>query len=154
MGRTRNRMNLIEQLRRDEGVRHVPYQDSRGFWTCGVGRKLTSDYLGPDGNPLSMDPVSDEQVNQWLQADILTVQNGLAPYHWYQIQDEVRRGACENMAFNLGVHGLLHFPHFIAALDMRDWETAAEEMADSEWAKQVGDRAKRLEQQILAGIWV
>jgi len=41
----------------------------------------------------------------------------------------------------------------LAALDINDWETAAEEMADSLWAKQVGERAKRLETQILTGIW-
>jgi len=139
-------VNLVDQLKRDEGVRYVPYQDSLGYWTCGVGHKLS-------GAPVSMDPVSDEQVNQWLDADILTAQEGLAPYHWYQIQDEVRRAACVNMAFNLGVHGLLHFPHMLAALDINDWETAAEEMADSLWAKQVGERAKRLETQILTGIW-
>ena len=27
-------MNLVEQLKRDEGVRYVPYQDSLGYWTC------------------------------------------------------------------------------------------------------------------------
>ena len=31
-----------------------------------------------------------------------------------------------------------------AAVEERDWERAAEEMVDSDWYKQVGDRAKDL----------
>ena len=34
-------MNIYDQLRRDEGVRFKPYQDTVGKWTIGVGRNLS-----------------------------------------------------------------------------------------------------------------
>jgi lysozyme len=135
-------MNLIEQLSRDEGRKARLYQDTVGKWTCGVGRNA-SDV-----------PFSDDEIDLMLANDIQRVYTALVQYPWFMELDDVRRGAIQNMAFNLGVSGLLHFPTMIACLSQKDWEGAAAAMADSLWARQVGDRAKRLEQQILAGIWV
>ena len=44
---------------------------------------------------------------------------------------------------------LSKFKNFIAGVNDRDWTRAAEEMMDSRWATQVGDRAIRLRNQIL-----
>ena len=41
------------------------------------------------------------------------------------------------------------FKKFIAGVNAGDWKTAAVEMMDSRWAKQVGDRAVRLRNRIL-----
>ena len=38
---------------------------------------------------------------------------------------------------------------FIAGVNSGDWNTAAVEMMDSRWARQVGDRAVRLKNRIL-----
>jgi lysozyme len=134
-------MNLIDQLRRDEGVRLKPYADTVGKLTIGVGRNLTD--VG----------ISDTEVDLLLSNDIARVLAQLSPFAWFQGLDEIRKGAIANMCFNLGVGGLLHFPHMLSALEKQDWETAAAEMANSVWAQQVGDRAKRIEQQILLGQW-
>ena len=135
-------MNLIEQLRRDEGVRLKSYVDTVGKTTIGVGRNLTD--VG----------ISDMEVDYLLTNDVQRVRTQLDPFAWYQALDDVRKGAIENMAFNIGVHGLLGFPHMLAALAAQDWVRAANEMANSEWAIQVGERAIRLQQQIRTGEWV
>jgi len=135
-------MDIIEQLRRDEGVRLKPYTDTVGKLTIGVGRNLTDVGL------------SDDEVDYLLANDVKRAQDGLAQFAWYVGLDPVRQGACVNLAFNLGIAGLLHFPHFIAAIAHGDWTAAAGELADSLWAKQVGDRSTRLEQQIVTGEWV
>jgi len=134
-------VTLIDQLRRDEGVRSTVYLDSRGIPTIGVGRNLRDVGL------------SDPEVDFLLANDIQRAEDGLSGFAWYQGLDDVRKGAVTNMAFNLGVAGLLHFPHMIAALAKQDWSGAAAEMVNSDWAKQVGARATRLEQQILTGEW-
>lgn len=134
-------MNLIDQLSRDEGRRPHIYTDTVGKITGGVGRNL-SDV-----------PFSDDEIDLMLANDIKRVQDALAQFQWYAMMDDVRQGAIANMAFNLGVADLLHFPHLIAALSQQDWATAAAEMADSLWAKQVGARAVRLEAQIRSGTW-
>jgi lysozyme len=135
-------MDLIEQISRDEGRKARIYQDTVGKWTGGVGRNL-SDV-----------PFTDDEIDLMLANDIKRAQDGLSQYQWFMAMDSVRQAAMINMAFNIGVNGLLHFPHMIAALAKQDWTAAAAEMANSQWAHQVGDRATRLEQQIVTGEWV
>ena len=55
------------------------------------------------------------------------------------------------MGFNLGLTRLLKFKKFLAALEKKDYETAAIEMMDSRWAVQVKGRANRLRDKILSG---
>jgi len=135
-------MDVVDQLMRDEGVRYRPYRDTRGFLTVGVGRNL-------DAVPFSKD-----EVTLMLENDVRDKVEGLKQFAWFAALDPVRQGAVVNMAFNLGLSGLLHFPHMLAALGKQDYETAATEMANSDWAKQVGDRATRLETQIRSGQWI
>ena len=134
-------MNLADQLRRDEGVRNKPYLDTVGKVTIGVGRNLTDVGL------------SDAEVEMLLQADIARVREQLEPYGWYTQLDEVRRAAVENMCFNLGLNGLLHFPHMIVALAKSEWSVAASEALASKWATQVGQRAHRIANQLETGQW-
>jgi len=135
-------MTLIEQLSRDEGRRSRVYTDTAGKLTAGVGRNI-SDV-----------PFSDDEIDLMLANDIARVQTALAQYSWFSALDPVRQGAMLNMAFNLGVAGLLHFPHLLVALARQDWPVAVQEMAESAWAREVGARATRLGHQILTGDWV
>lgn len=135
--------NIYEQLRRDEGVRTFPYRDTRGLLTIGVGRNLNSKGL------------TDEEIDHLLENDIreITLEaNGKLP--WFPALDGVRQGVILNMIFNIGFAGLEKFPRFLQAVAQGQWETAADEMGNSEWARQVGDRAVRLEEQMRTGAWV
>jgi lysozyme len=53
----------------------------------------------------------------------------------------------------MGLARLRTFRRALAAMERRDWETAAAEMLDSLWARQVGARADRLARQMLTGRW-
>ena len=50
----------------------------------------------------------------------------------------------------MGAPRLAKFKKFIAGVNNSDWNTAAVEMMDSRWAKQVGNRAERLRDRIQA----
>jgi lysozyme len=135
--------DIYEQLRRDESVRKFPYRDTVGKLTIGVGRNLNGKGL------------SDEEIEHLLENDIreITIEaNGKLP--WFPALDGVRQGVILNMIFNMGFAGLEKFPRFLQAVAQGEWETAADEMRDSEWARQVGDRAVRLEEQMRTGAWV
>lgn len=135
-------MDLPTQLKRDEGDKRFPYTDTVGKVTIGCGFNLTDVGLYP------------EEIDWILGNRITKLRAQLAAYQWYSTLDAVRQAVVENMAYNMGVADLLHFPHMLAALAKQDWATAASEMANSAWAHQVGDRATRLEQQIFTGEWV
>jgi len=135
-------VTLEEQLIRDEAVRLKPYRDSVGKLTIGVGRNL--DDVG----------ISHDEAMTLLANDIDHASAQLrSKLPWTISLDEVRQAALINMAFNMGIGGLLGFRKFLAALEAGDYKTAAEEMMSSLWYKQVGDRAHRLSVQIETGEW-
>lgn len=135
-------MNLVEQLKRDEGVRLKPYTDTTGHTTIGVGRNLTD--VG----------ISMGEAEFLLENDITRTQVALVKaLPWTSGLDEARLGAVLNMAFNLGVSGLLGFKTFLRELEAKNYLAAANAMLDSNWADQVGDRALRLSLQIETGQW-
>lgn len=135
-------MNLIEQLKRDEGIRLKPYQDSVGKTTIGIGRNL--DDVG----------ISEVEAEFMLQNDIRKAENELAEHlPWTKDMDEVRRAVLVNMAFNMGIHGLLGFKNTLALIQQMSYTDASVQMLQSKWAEQVGPRAHRLALQLETGEW-
>jgi len=133
---------IMTQLRRDEGLRLVPYKDTLGNLTIGVGRNLTG--VG----------ISIEEAEYLLGNDIYRAIAALASQiPWAQSLDDARYGVLVNMTFNLGIGSLLGFERFLAAMKVGDWKTAAHDMLQSKWAEQVGERAQRLAQQVISGTW-
>jgi len=136
-------LDIIAQLKRDEGVRHFPYADTVGKLTIGVGRNLKDVGL------------RDSEIDFLLRNDVSEKATQLSNrFPWFSGLDEVRRGVLVNMTFNMGIGGVLGFPKFLVAVSRGEWNVAAAEMLDSQWAGQVGDRAKRLAQQMQTGQWV
>ena len=55
------------------------------------------------------------------------------------------------MAFNLGIGGLLKFRKMLLALRKKDYQTAAKECLNSNYAKEVKSRAKTIANTIETG---
>lgn len=135
-----NRQKLYAELRRDEGSRSFPYTDTVGKLTIGVGRNLTDVGL------------SDEEIDHLLDNDVARVESGLdRALPWWRTLDDVRQRVIANMAFNMGVFGLLTFKNTLEAIRVGDWSRAHAGMLASKWATQVGPRAKRLAEMMLTG---
>ena len=133
---------LVPQLRRDEGVRLKPYKDTVGKLTIGVGRNL--DDVG----------ISAVEADTLLRNDIQrAVQDLNDKLPWTMQLDESRRGVLVNMAFNMGIAGLLQFKNTLAHIQAGRWADAAAGMLASKWATQVGPRATRLAKQMETGVW-
>ncbi|WP_175980074.1 glycoside hydrolase family protein [Caballeronia zhejiangensis] len=149
-------LKLLEaELRRDEGVRPLPYKDTEGVNTVGVGHNL-------DAAPLPAGwkyPLSDAQMTQLLAQDVSSTLAKLdRAVPWWRGMDEVRQRVVANVCFNLGIgsaasgKGLLGFKKAVAAMQRGDFATAAAEMKDSKWYRQVGQRSVRLCSAMLTGV--
>lgn len=136
-------------IRKDEGVRrneegsHVAYRDSLKFLAGGVGHLMTKEEkkLYPKGTPIPNDV-----VDAWFKTDMHeadTLLTDILEQKAVHVPDEVY-DILLNMTFNLGGKGLNKFKKMWAAIEVGDWNTASDEMEDSKWAKQVGNRATRL----------
>lgn len=138
-------MNIVDQLRRDEGESPTCYQDHLGYWTIGVGRLIDA----KKGGGLRPD-----EISYLLNNDIQDRREALdKALPFYKNLSPQRQGVLINMAFNLGVAGLLKFKNMLAAVEKGQWGIAAKEMIDSTWARQVPLRAARLARQMEDNLW-
>ena len=145
------KMNSMErlqvQLKRHEGFRRHPYRCPAGKLTIGYGRNLDENGISraEAGELLSNDlSYAFDDVAALVGEDIFWRMVGASP---------ARLAVLANMAYNMGRATLSQFQHMLAAVEDSDWERAAEEMLDSRWAHQVGDRATELAAQMRTGEW-
>jgi lysozyme len=143
-----NEALLVQELRRDEGVRYVPYADTRGIPTVGVGHNLQA---SPPPAGWSY-PLTDDQVNELLACDLANVYADLdRDLPWWRTLSDVRQRVVCNMCFNLGMGRLAGFRNTLAAMRQGNYSAAAEGMLSSAWAGQVKQRATRLAQMMRTG---
>ena len=136
-----NRQRLIDSLIGHEGIRNLPYEDTEGHLTIGIGHNL-------DAMPLS--PRAIEVI---CQDDIAVAEGELDKNwnRWRQNLSDPRQNVLVEMVFNLGYPRFSKFVKFIEAIVAHDYDKAAEEMLDSKWAVQVGRRATNLAKQMKTG---
>lgn len=63
---------------------------------------------------------------------------------WYKDATDVTKGILINMAFNMGLAGLLKFNNTLRFISEKNYEQAAHNMTLSKWYTQVGARAREL----------
>jgi lysozyme len=127
------RAELRDQLMRHEGRNLKPYADTVGKLTIGYGRNLTD--VG----------ISEAEAQLLLDHDIETAESELGSvFPWTTALDPIRLRVLIDMAFNMGIAGLRTFKRFLAAVETGDYQTAAADMLESRWARQVGKRAQTL----------
>lgn len=137
---------LIAELRRDEGVRYTVYKDTEGIPTTGVGHNLKAKPLG------LIYPLTDAEVDSILAMDLEEVFDGLDKHlPWWRDLSQARQRVLANMAFNMGINGLLEFKNTLDAVKKSHYDLAAANMLSSKWATQVGARAKRLAKMMVEG---
>ena len=105
----------IPRLKVDEGFRAMPYTDTVGKLTVGYGCNLTAG-------------LTEHAAEALLVAQSDELHLALSVYGWYEALDETRQSVCLEIAFNVGLHGLVAgFPRMIAALERHDFVSAATE---------------------------
>jgi lysozyme len=136
---------LRQDLIADEGLRLHAYADAGGVWTIGVGHTGAEVREGLAWTRAA--------CLEALERDIARAEAGLdAHLAWWRTLAAERQDVLANMAFNLGVEGLLAFRHTLEAVRAGDYPLAAERMLASEpWRSQVGARAERLAAQMRTG---
>src|SRR5947209_7022011 len=100
-----DREKFIRQLVGEESLRLHPYRDSVGKLTIGIGRNI--DDKG----------ITKEEAYYLCGNDIAEVEAGCkGAFPWWDVLNEVRQRVIADMAFNLGLWGLLAFHQTLASL--------------------------------------
>ena len=140
---------LREQLEVDEGCVYEIYNDHLGYPTFGIGH-LVKESDPEQGQSLGT-AVSSERVAEAFESDIQSVLRDCdILYSDFDDLPEEAQQVIANMMFNLGRPRLSKFAGMKRGVDARDWNQAADEMVDSNWYRQVTNRADRLVERIRA----
>jgi len=145
--------NMIAQ---HEGKENFVYKDTEGISTIGRGFNLSRpdakekiQSLGLNFNDILNKRVglTDKQIEQlfkYTYNEALGVANSFLPN--FETYPNTIKQVIIDMAFNMGPNKLNQFKKFRQALIRRDFQKAADEMIDSQWYNQVGNRSKELVQ--------
>lgn len=127
-------------IKQHEGFESSPYHCPAGKLTIGFGTNLESRGITMDEAEYitqnDIDALSDKMTGAWS---------------WFYLENEARQAALIDMGYNLGFAGLCGFKKMIAAFEVQDYETAANEAMDSRWFTQVGKRGNRIVEIIRTG---
>lgn len=132
---------IVEDLKRHEGLRLHAYEDHLGYWTIGYGRMIDKRKGGG---------ISEAEAEHLLANDIDRVCARLQHERGFRHAPFTVKRALANMAFQLGIGGLLSFQRMWSALEQQDYERAADEALDSRWAEQTPNRAQEVAEWIRA----
>lgn len=134
---------LIADLREDEGEKLHGYTDTLGYLTIGVGILIDKRRGGGITKAESAYLLANriEEKRAELRARL----------PWFDDLDDARQNALVNMAYQLGVGGLLGFKNSLRLIESGKFEAAATSMRNSRWFRQTPNRAKRVIEQIRTG---
>ena len=121
----------LTRLATEEGFRSLPYKDQTGHLSIGYGCNLSAGW----GKGLAAIV---------LQYQLGQVAAAIEKYWWWQPDQLVRSSVILDLAFNMGIGGLLHFVNMLAAYGKKDWKTAATELLNSKAAREVPERYQAL----------
>ena len=125
--------NAKDMIQRHEGLRLKPYRCTAGKLTIGYGRNL-------DDRGISL-----AEAEALFDRDLDQVDRELSQHiEFYPSLSSKGKIILLDMAFNMGIRGLLGFRRMLIAMKEQDYERAALEMEDSLWAKQVPHRSEEL----------
>lgn len=149
---------LKRRIQREEGFRHLPYQDTLGVWTVGYGSNLNA-VSGEDwATVLSMVPsgrddggITEAQADYLLVSKIRAAVRHLGQYTWWPRMNRARQLALADMCYQLGPGGFHEFRKMRHALARGRWQRAHDEALASRWARQTPDRARRVAEALRDG---
>lgn len=141
-----------------EGVRLKPYRCPAGKLTIGAGRNLEDNPLTPEEKKACgniWQGITMNAAYMLLRNDIRKCDDSLKKnVKCYKELDEERQYALIDLCFNLGLTRLLKFRKMLKAMEEKNFKLAEKECLDSNYARQLVNRSKRISHLIGTGEWL
>lgn len=138
-------IDLVEKLiGEEEGRERCAYQDIKNLWTIGIGCLVDKSVPGAG--------LCDEAISAQFAHDAAQARRSATRFPRFAESNEVRQAVLISMCFQMGEKPL-HWPNFINALELGDYDAAERHGLDSDWAKQTPKRAKRQMRMLATGEW-
>ena len=137
------REKLLDMITLHEGLELKPYKCTSDKLTIGIGRNIED--IG----------IIEAEARYLLQNDVDRILKEVEHWTFLEKLNDVRQAVILDMVFNMGVSrfNANTWVKTFAAIQDEDFDEAANQMLDSKWANQVGQRAIRLSQMMRKGEW-
>ena len=134
--KTRDALEKIMIL--DEGCMAMPYKDTKGFWTIGIGH-----LIGQHLEHLDLPP---EAVTALFQQDVKK--------HWRDMEnifgekfvaklEPARQIALFSLVYTLGARKLKLFHQTVPAIRAKDWRRVHDLLIKTKWAKDIDPKQRK-----------
>lgn len=144
---------LTAQLASEEAVRNTVYDDATGKAICPLTLCRGHPTIGI-GRALDVNGLSDDEINYLFNNDVAKILAAFdASIPWWRSLEAPRQAVLIDMAFNMGIDGLMKWPNTLELVHNGDYAGAADAMRHSLWANQVKTRATKLADQMQSGEW-
>ncbi len=138
----------LEMLKRHEGFMPRVYNCPAGKLTCGFGYNLEANPLKLKADEIKNiidNGITEDYAENLLKMMVSEITKTLQlKIEGFEKLDTARRWVLINMAYNMGVAGLLQFKNTLELVRKGNYESAAYNMMKSKWAAQVKGRASEL----------
>lgn len=134
-------VSLATQLvKTNEGYRRFPYPDTLGTFAVGHGTNFFTRGM------------TEVEADYFTLRDVTARFDELQKLPWFAKQNVARKAALIDLAYELGLRGLLNFTFMIRCLDTEAYASAANALRHSKLADEAPARAKRNADIIFNGV--
>jgi lysozyme len=134
---------LIEDLKKDEGLRLRAYRDTVGIWTVGYGHA----HVAPGT------VWTEAEAEAQLLADIASAEHDCdAHIPWWRALDPARADVLCELMFNLGWPTFSDFHQFLGLVDQANYTAAADDLLATKAGRELPERYGRLATQLRTGV--
>lgn len=130
--------DIKSMIIKHEGIRYKPYKDSLGLWTVGVG------HLIGDGKSLPSQwnrALSHNEVMELFDTDYEHHKQAAQNIPGYTQMNRNGQAALIDLTFNMGPKWYKKWPNLMKQFQAQDYSGAADNLANSKWARQVKGRS-------------
>ena len=121
---------IIDTIKENEGLKLKAYTCTEGKITIGYGRNLEGRGITQEEADYLFENDIERLTDSFMSSDILS--------EWPEVNIVLF-----DMAYQMGLAGLMKFKNMLAAIKVQDYNLAAHELLDSKYAKQTPGRAQR-----------
>ena len=137
--------SLQDRIMRHEGFCAIPKLDVAPMYVIGFGHDITEMQRDNYSNGISISDAT-ALLDKDIAASTLEVSTEIP---WSVHLDEIKQEVLIEMAFQIGIHGLLGFHNMLLCAKNGDDSGVVANMLNSEWHKQTPSRCEEL-----ANLWI
>jgi len=148
------RESLREMVKMHEGCRLFAYRCPSGYWTIAWGWNIEAH---PLPEHIAAHLAAHARITEEMAEELLTISleaallNAEAVFPGFQDFSDDRQDALTDFVFNVGTGTAAKFKRLRQAIAENNWPWAADELENSKWFKQVGNRGRKIVEMVRHG---